>query len=108
MILNQITHLLKENYYRIINIFILFKKPLFMRAFFYFRNNAILLLQILQKYWGHSNFRKKQEKIINSILEKKDTLFHPSNRRRKIHLLSNTKSNDGWNLYCSFILNFTY
>ena len=31
-------------------------------------------LQILQKYWGHSNFRKKQEKIINSILEKKDTL----------------------------------
>lgn len=31
-------------------------------------------LKILQKYWGHSNFRKKQDKIINSILEKKDTL----------------------------------
>ncbi|MAO72219.1 MAG: recombinase RecQ [Flavobacteriales bacterium] len=31
-------------------------------------------LQILQKYWGHSNFRKKQDKIINSILENKDTL----------------------------------
>ena len=31
-------------------------------------------LQILQKYWGHSNLRKKQDKIINSILEKKDTL----------------------------------
>ena len=30
--------------------------------------------QILQKYWGHSNFRKKQDTIINSILEKKDTL----------------------------------
>ena len=31
-------------------------------------------LQILQKYWGHSNLRKKQDKIINSIIEKKDTL----------------------------------
>tara|TARA_Y100001954_G_scaffold236936_1_gene299088 strand:+ start:713 stop:2413 length:1701 start_codon:yes stop_codon:yes gene_type:complete len=31
-------------------------------------------LQILKKYWGHSSFRKNQEKIINSILEKKDTL----------------------------------
>ena len=41
-----------------------------MRGFFYFRNNYQSALQILQKYWGHSNLRK-QEKIINSILEKK-------------------------------------
>ncbi|RLD58900.1 MAG: RecQ family ATP-dependent DNA helicase [Bacteroidetes bacterium] len=29
---------------------------------------------ILVKYWGHSSFRPMQEEIINSVLEKKDTL----------------------------------
>ncbi len=29
---------------------------------------------ILLKYWGHSSFRPMQEDIINSVLEKKDTL----------------------------------
>lgn len=30
--------------------------------------------QILLQYWGHSRFRPLQEEIINSVLEKKDTL----------------------------------
>ena len=30
--------------------------------------------EILIKYWGHTSFRLKQEKIIESILERKDTL----------------------------------
>jgi ATP-dependent DNA helicase RecQ len=30
--------------------------------------------QILLKYWGHKSFRPLQEDIINSVLEKKDTL----------------------------------
>ncbi len=32
------------------------------------------LEHILNKYWGHSSFRPLQERIINSVLEKKDTL----------------------------------
>ena len=31
-------------------------------------------LEILKKYWSYDSFRHNQEKIINSILEKKDTL----------------------------------
>jgi len=31
-------------------------------------------LDILQKYWKHQSFRKSQEDIINSVLEKKDVL----------------------------------
>ena len=31
-------------------------------------------LEILKKYWRYDSFRHNQEKIINSILEKKDTL----------------------------------
>ncbi|WP_340199061.1 RecQ family ATP-dependent DNA helicase [Ascidiimonas sp. W6] len=31
-------------------------------------------LDILQKYWGHKTFRYPQEEIINSVLQKKDTL----------------------------------
>ncbi len=31
-------------------------------------------LQILQKYWGYSNFRTPQEQIIQSVLEGQDTL----------------------------------
>ena len=30
--------------------------------------------QTLQNYWGHSSFRGEQEKIIESVLEGKDTL----------------------------------
>ncbi len=32
------------------------------------------ILQILIKYWGYSSFRPLQEEIINSVLEKKDSL----------------------------------
>ena len=31
-------------------------------------------LDILQKYWGHQQFRKSQEEIIRSVLDGKDTL----------------------------------
>jgi len=31
-------------------------------------------LEILQKYWKHTSFRKSQEDIINAVLEKKDVL----------------------------------
>lgn len=31
-------------------------------------------LQLLQQYWGFSSFRGEQEKIIHSVLDKKDTL----------------------------------
>jgi ATP-dependent DNA helicase RecQ len=31
-------------------------------------------LDILQKYWGHSQFRPTQESIIQSVLDKKDVL----------------------------------
>ncbi|UKN02428.1 RecQ family ATP-dependent DNA helicase [Paracrocinitomix mangrovi] len=31
-------------------------------------------LEILKKYWGFDSFRKKQDQIINSVIEKKDTL----------------------------------
>ena len=31
-------------------------------------------IDILKKYWGHTSFRLKQEEVINSIINKKDTL----------------------------------
>jgi len=31
-------------------------------------------IDILIKYWGHTQFRLKQEEIINQVLENKDTL----------------------------------
>jgi ATP-dependent DNA helicase RecQ len=31
-------------------------------------------LEILQQYWGFTSFRRRQEEIISSVLEKKDTL----------------------------------
>ena len=31
-------------------------------------------IDVLIKYWGHTNFRLKQEEIINEIMSKKDTL----------------------------------
>ena len=31
-------------------------------------------LDILKKYWGHHQFRKSQEEIIQSVLDGKDTL----------------------------------
>ena len=31
-------------------------------------------IDILKKYWGHNSFRLKQEEVINSIINKKDTL----------------------------------
>ena len=31
-------------------------------------------IDILIKYWGHSQFRLKQEEIIQQVLDKKDTL----------------------------------
>lgn len=33
-----------------------------------------LIYQLLKKYWGYSSFREKQEEIIQSVLEGKDTL----------------------------------
>ena len=30
--------------------------------------------EILEKYWGHKNFRPVQEEIINAVLDGKDTL----------------------------------
>ncbi len=33
-----------------------------------------LAKNILKKYWGHSNFRPLQEEIINTVLQKKDTI----------------------------------
>ena len=32
------------------------------------------IYNVLQEYWGYNSFREKQEEIINSILEGKDTL----------------------------------
>ena len=31
-------------------------------------------IDILKKYWGYTSFKPKQEEIINSVVEKKDTL----------------------------------
>ena len=31
-------------------------------------------IDILKKYWGYTSFRSKQEEIINSVIDKKDTL----------------------------------
>jgi len=31
-------------------------------------------LDILKKYWGHNSFRLKQEEVINSVINKQDTL----------------------------------
>ena len=31
-------------------------------------------IDILKKYWGYTSFKPKQEEIINSLVEKKDTL----------------------------------
>ncbi len=31
-------------------------------------------IDVLIKYWGHTNFRLKQEEIINQVIDKKDTL----------------------------------
>ena len=41
-------------------------------------------LEILKKYWSYDSFRHNQEKIINSILEKKDTLYFTYRRRKTI------------------------
>ena len=32
------------------------------------------ILQILQQYWGHTSFRPIQQQIINSVLQKQDTI----------------------------------
>ena len=31
-------------------------------------------IDVLIKYWGHTQFRLKQEEIINQVIKKKDTL----------------------------------
>ena len=31
-------------------------------------------IDILKKYWGYTSFKSKQEEIINSVIDKKDTL----------------------------------
>ena len=32
------------------------------------------VIDVLKKYWGHTQFRLKQEKIIKQVIDKKDTL----------------------------------
>ena len=54
-----------------------FEIPSVVRYMFWLGKRAIVRqseIDILKKYWGYTSFKSKQEEIINSVIDKKDTL----------------------------------
>jgi len=45
-----------------------------MNGYFYLLMSEPRIFELLDKYWGYSSFREKQEEIIHCVLERKDTL----------------------------------
>ena len=65
-------------------------------------------LDILQQYWGHTQFRPTQESIIQSVLEKKDVLaLLPTGGGKSICFQVPALILEG-GLYCSEPIDCTY